>query len=65
MTGSQGYFRRWLGSKSHAEKRFSWGCFSVPYLLKYDMAIVRSRENEPVAFANLWQGRRNMSYPLT
>jgi len=43
----------WLTSKSTAEKRFSVGSFSKPYLMQFPLAIVRA-EGVPTAFANLW-----------
>ncbi len=43
----------WLTHERTAEKRFSVGYFSPDYLAKLPCAIVR-REDQPVAFANLW-----------
>lgn len=46
---------QWLGDKQGAEKGFSLGFFSEPYLLHYNFAVVKFK-NEIVAFANLWEG---------
>ena len=43
----------WLAAKSTAEKGFSVGAFSAPYLLQFPLAVVRAG-GAPVAFANLW-----------
>jgi len=43
----------WLADKSTAEKRFSVGSFSEPYISQFPVALVRS-EGSPSAFANLW-----------
>ena len=43
----------WLAEKSTAEKGFSLGAFSEPYLRRFPVAVVRSA-GEVVAFANLW-----------
>jgi phosphatidylglycerol lysyltransferase len=43
----------WLSDKSTAEKRFSVGAFSEPYIAQFPIALVRS-EGSPSAFANLW-----------
>ncbi|MEY2920734.1 MAG: hypothetical protein RL261_2039, partial [Pseudomonadota bacterium] len=44
----------WKQSKSVAEKGFSLGRFSEPYLRRFTLALVE-RAGEPVAFANLWE----------
>ncbi len=43
----------WLTEKSVAEKGFSLGSFSEPYIANFDCAVVRV-DQEIVAFANLW-----------
>jgi len=43
----------WLAGKAAAEKGFSLGHFSEPYLANFDCAVVRVN-NRIVAFANLW-----------
>jgi phosphatidylglycerol lysyltransferase len=43
----------WLQAKSTAEKGFSIGRFSEPYLERFPLALVR-RHGTPAAFANLW-----------
>jgi phosphatidylglycerol lysyltransferase len=45
----------WLQSKSVAEKGFSLGCFSEPYLRRFPMALVE-RSGQVIAFADLWEG---------
>lgn len=44
----------WLRSKSTAEKGFSLGRFSEPYLRHFPVALVEHR-GDIVAFANLWE----------
>jgi len=43
----------WLRERAAAEKGFSVGTFSGPYLARFPLALVRVN-GEPVAFANLW-----------
>jgi phosphatidylglycerol lysyltransferase len=43
----------WLKAKSAAEKGFSLGYFSEPYIANFDCGVVRADDNI-VAFANLW-----------
>ncbi len=43
----------WLADKATAEKGFSLGAFSEPYVAQFPLAVVRA-EGEVVAFANLW-----------
>ncbi|MCA9008996.1 MAG: bifunctional lysylphosphatidylglycerol flippase/synthetase MprF [Planctomycetaceae bacterium] len=45
----------WLGEKSTAEKGFSLGTFRESYLRRCDIALI-IRNDQPIAFANLWQG---------
>ncbi len=45
----------WLGKKTTAEKGFSLGSFREHYLRRYDIALIFHNDN-PIAFANLWQG---------
>ena len=45
----------WLRAKSVAEKGFSLGRFSEPYLRRFPVALVE-HSGEPVAFADLWEG---------
>ena len=44
----------WQQSKSVAEKGFSLGRFSPPYLRHFSLALVE-HAGQPVAFANLWE----------
>ncbi len=44
----------WKQSKSVAEKGFSLGRFSEPYLHRFSLALVEYA-GQPVAFANLWE----------
>ena len=55
----------WLASKSGSEKRFALGNFNEPYLLNFDMAVIR-RGDETVAFANILRGsgREEMAIDL-
>jgi phosphatidylglycerol lysyltransferase len=55
----------WLAEKATGEKRFSVGAFSVPYLSRFHVAVVRVA-GQPVAFANLWMsgGREELSVDL-
>ena len=46
----------WLAAKNTREKRFSLGFFSVEYLLKTPLGIVRNQEGNILAFTNLWLG---------
>ncbi|MCB2154369.1 bifunctional lysylphosphatidylglycerol flippase/synthetase MprF [bacterium] len=48
----------WLREKSVGEKGFTLGCFREEYLLESPIAVV-FREEEPVAFANLWVSADN------
>jgi phosphatidylglycerol lysyltransferase len=45
----------WLAMKKGTEKGFSLGRFEDEYLVNFDVAVMR-REDEVVAFANLWRG---------
>jgi len=45
----------WLAEKRTREKGFSLGFFSEQYIRRCPVAVVR-RENQIVAFANLWEG---------
>jgi phosphatidylglycerol lysyltransferase len=45
----------WLQNKSVAEKGFSLGRFSEPYLCRFPMALVEL-SGEVIAFADLWEG---------
>ena len=54
----------WLRSKSVAEKGFSLGRFSVPYLRWFPVAVVE-HAGRPVAFANLWAAIRARNSPST
>jgi phosphatidylglycerol lysyltransferase len=45
----------WLAEKNTREKRFSLGFFDPAYLARNPIALV-CRDDEPVAFANLWLG---------
>jgi len=45
----------WLAAKNTREKRFSLGFFQDAYLARLPVALVR-RENELLAFANIWPG---------
>jgi len=45
----------WLAEKRTREKGFSLGFFSEQYVRRCPVAVVR-RENQIVAFANLWEG---------
>jgi phosphatidylglycerol lysyltransferase len=45
----------WLQTKSVAEKGFSLGCFSAPYLRHFPVALVE-HAGQVVAFADLWEG---------
>jgi len=45
----------WLAEKKTREKGFSLGFFSEQYVRRCPVAVVR-RENQIVAFANLWEG---------
>lgn len=45
----------WLKMKKGQEKGFSLGRFDEEYLVNFDFAILR-RDDEIVAFANLWRG---------
>jgi phosphatidylglycerol lysyltransferase len=45
----------WLAEKKTREKGFSLGFFSEQYIRRCQVAVVR-RENQIVAFANLWEG---------
>ncbi len=45
----------WLGEKSTAEKSFSLGSFQPDYIRQCPIAIIR-KENQIVAFANVWRG---------
>jgi phosphatidylglycerol lysyltransferase len=47
----------WLQARSTAEKGFSLGRFSEPYLNRFPLALVE-REAEIVGFANLWDSDR-------
>lgn len=55
----------WLADKATREKGFSNASFDVEYLRRFPVAVVR-REQEIVAFANLWQGaeREELSVDL-
>ncbi len=55
----------WLQNKSVAEKGFSLGRFSEPYLCRFPMALVE-QAGELVAFADLWEGaaREELSVDL-
>jgi phosphatidylglycerol lysyltransferase len=55
----------WLQTKSVAEKGFSLGRFSEPYLRRFPMALVE-RSGQLVAFADLWEGgtREELSVDL-
>jgi phosphatidylglycerol lysyltransferase len=44
----------WKQSKSVAEKGFSLGRFSEPYLRRFSLALAE-HAGQPVAFANLWE----------
>ena len=43
----------WLSSNSALEKKFSLGRFDEAYLKSFQIAVV-FKNNEPIAFANLW-----------
>jgi phosphatidylglycerol lysyltransferase len=45
----------WLQTRSVAEKGFSLGCFSEPYLCRFRMAVVEY-SGQVIAFADLWEG---------
>ena len=45
---------QWKQSKSVAEKGFSLGRFSEPYLRRFSLALAE-HGGQPVAFANLWE----------
>ena len=45
----------WLSEKKTAEKGFSLGNFNEDYIRNCDIAIA-SKDNQPVAFTNLWYG---------
>ncbi|HEY3174832.1 MAG TPA: bifunctional lysylphosphatidylglycerol flippase/synthetase MprF [Candidatus Polarisedimenticolia bacterium] len=47
----------WLADKHVAEKRFSIGCFSEPYMRRFPCAVVRDVSGRVIAFANVLQGR--------
>jgi len=55
----------WMAEKHVAEKGFSLGAFSRPYLARCDIAVVRV-EGRIVAFANLWAsgGHEELSVDL-
>ncbi len=55
----------WLENKSVAEKGFSLGRFSEPYLRRFPMALVE-QSGQLVAFADLWEGatREELSVDL-
>jgi phosphatidylglycerol lysyltransferase len=55
----------WLQTKSVAEKGFSLGRFSEPYLRRFPMALVE-HSGEVVAFADVWEGgaREELSVDL-
>ncbi len=55
----------WLENKSVAEKGFSLGRFSEPYLRRFPMALVE-QSGQVVAFADLWEGaaREELSVDL-
>ncbi len=53
----------WLGEKNTAEKGFSLGFFQCEYLRHSPMALVR-RQDELIAFANLWRGAGNEELSL-
>jgi phosphatidylglycerol lysyltransferase len=44
----------WLLNKQTREKGFSLGFFNEEYLRRFDIAVIK-KDNEVVAFANLWQ----------
>ena len=48
----------WLAEKGTREKGFSLGCFELEYMKKLPIAIVRREENI-IAFANIWTGADN------
>jgi phosphatidylglycerol lysyltransferase len=48
----------WLAEKKTREKGFSLGFFAEEYITRFPVAVVR-RENQIVAFANLWAGAEN------
>ena len=45
----------WLASKNASEKGFSLGQFSESYLRRYPIAVIK-REDQIIAFANVWTG---------
>jgi phosphatidylglycerol lysyltransferase len=45
----------WLEARAGAEKGFSLGFFDDDYVVRYPVAVVRSR-GQIVAFANIWRG---------
>jgi phosphatidylglycerol lysyltransferase len=45
----------WLREKNTREKRFSLGFFDPQYLKRFSLGIIR-REQEILAFCNLWEG---------
>lgn len=45
----------WLDAKHTREKRFAIGFFDEGYIARYPVALVR-REDEILAFANVWRG---------
>ncbi|MGE5297395.1 MAG: bifunctional lysylphosphatidylglycerol flippase/synthetase MprF, partial [Solirubrobacterales bacterium] len=45
----------WLAEKHTSEKRFSLGFFDSSYIRRNPVAVVR-RDQQIIAFANLWQG---------
>lgn len=45
----------WLARHGGREKRFSLGAFEASYLERCDIALVRGRNGDCVAFANLWR----------
>ena len=47
----------WLQEKHAAEKRFSIGRFSEPYLERFPCALLRDEAGRVVAFANVLEGR--------
>ena len=55
----------WLRSRSAAEKGFSLGRFSIPYLRRFSIALVEHRD-AIVAFSNLWESdsREELSVDL-
>lgn len=48
----------WLKEKSTAEKGFSLGFFDATYLARFPVAVIE-RQEQIVAFANLWPGPGN------